>query len=1028
MTGAERVEEQKRAERYIALLKAAITNDYSAITSPNMSGAERNEVIKQAQGILNLVEFDGLALISPNMSGAERNEVIKQKNAIINSINNFGSEPFDKIIMDSTKNTGFETMEELMEFQKRFPSINLKTEYNRLKALEDNNNTGGDTGGDTIELYADGDDTGDDTGGDTEKRIPSWLVPPSPGSAVRRDPTVYTNPVTGETFETPTAGYVIHPDEQRQAAALKAEETEVPISSGLPYGETGDTKSNNNLIMKDTPPVTYGRQPAINTTDEYILDPNFKIPSASDGSQAAVMPPMIKNPNFRSPSDDTSISPVSTGTLSAVPTFGGSYEMGSLYKPEPVTYEGSPTQTVTYANQRGQRIRVTEKDGQPITNVPPGYFKLDMNEGGLVTLDQEHNLASKFLGYRGQKSRPALDNFYNSNPSAAARMGKYRNAIRGMKVKMAYGGMVRGFSNGGLEDENQQDGNQQDGGAEQLGLSYQKDIVPMFGDVVGQTMQPVQAAVSYLAPSAGTDIDPSAGQTSAAAPYAEAATVGTVEKAVAPTSPGAATYGATPVSGAVKAETSALKAAQGQEDIYGESEIIAQQQDSSAVSGLEAAQGAAHIMNNPVQRQIETDPVTGTSELVSGSAVDATRAAKFTEQIQAAEARPSEKATVQGQLDGLMQQFEGGNTPAWASGAMRAATATMAARGLSASSMAGQAIIQAAMESALPIAQADASIFAQFEQQNLSNRQQRAMLAAQQRATFLGQEFDQEFQTRVINAAKVSDNANMNFTAEQNIALENSRAVNTMNLNNLSNRQAMVMAEAAALSQLDMANLNNRQQAAVQNAQNFLQMDLANLSNEQQTALFKTQQNVQALFTDQAADNAAKQFNATSENQTNQFFASLASQTSQFNAAQTNSVNIANANAVNSIRQFNSNMQNQRDQFNATNSLVVAQANAQWRQNIDTINTAAQNESNADFAKTINAMTSKNIDEVWQRERDIMSLAFQTAESNADNATSIIMQQMAADATITAAELQAKIEATKKTGDFLSEAFLAIVT
>ena len=388
MTGAERVEEQRRAERYIALLKAAITNDYSAITSPTMSGAERNEVIKQAQGILKLVEFDGLALISPTMSGAERNEILNKKNQIINSINNFGSEPFDKIIMDSAKNTGFETMEELMEFQKRFPSVNLTTEYNRLKALEDNNNNNNNTGS----------DTGGDTGGDTRERIPSWLVPPSPGSAVRRDPTVYTNPVTGETFETPTAGYVIHPDEKRQAAALKAEDTEVPISSGLPYGETGGAKSNNNLIMKDTPPVTYGRQPAINTTDEYILDPNFKIPSASDGSQAAVMPPMIKNPNFRSPSDDTSISPVSTGTLSAVPTFGGGYEMGSLYKPEPVTYEGSPTQTVTYANQRGQRIRVTEKDGQPITNVPPGYFKLDMNEGGLVTLDQEHNLASKFLG------------------------------------------------------------------------------------------------------------------------------------------------------------------------------------------------------------------------------------------------------------------------------------------------------------------------------------------------------------------------------------------------------------------------------------------------------------------------------------------------------------------------------------------------------------------------------------------------------------------------------------------------------
>ena len=71
--------------------------------------------------------------------------------------------------------------------------------------------------------------------------------------------------------------------------------------------------------------------------------------------------------------------------------------------------------------------------------------------------------------------------------------------------------------------------------------------------------------------------------------------------------------------------------------------------------------------------------------------------------------------------------------------------------------MAAQALIQGAMESALPIAQADAQIIAQFEAQNLSNRQQRAMLAAQQRATFMGMEFDQAFQARVQNSARIGD-------------------------------------------------------------------------------------------------------------------------------------------------------------------------------------------------------------------------------------------------------------------------------
>ena len=129
-------------------------------------------------------------------------------------------------------------------------------------------------------------------------------------------------------------------------------------------------------------------------------------------------------------------------------------------------------------------------------------------------------------------------------------------------------------------------------------------------------------------------------------------------------------------------------------------------------------------MVNPVQRQIQS------GELVTGVA-NAETASAYAEQIQAASATPTEKATVAGQLATLTANFDASNPPSWAAGSLRAVQAQMANRGLGASSMAGQAMIQAALESALPIAQADANIQAQFETQNLSNRQQRAMLAAQ---------------------------------------------------------------------------------------------------------------------------------------------------------------------------------------------------------------------------------------------------------------------------------------------------------
>jgi len=455
--------------------------------------------------------------------------------------------------------------------------------------------------------------------------------------------------------------------------------------------------------------------------------------------------------------------------------------------------------------------------------------------------------------------------------------------------------------------------------------------------------------------------------------------------------PDTAKYEADVQADKVAAQTQALNAAQTDED-DARAKVAAATATASMVGDLNAAQGTATLMENEVQREIQD------GELVSGAAADATKAAKFTEQVDAATATPSEKATVQGQLVGLMEQFEGTTPPPWAAGAVRLANQQMAARGLSASSMAGQAIMQAAMESALPIAQADAATQAQFESQNLSNRQQRAMLAAEQRAAFIGQEFDQEFQTRVLNASKISDIANMNFTADQQVQLENARAVQTMNLENLSNRQAMVLAEASALANLDMGNLNNRQQTAVQNAQNFLQLDMANLSNEQQTEIFKSQQIINSMLTDQAARNASMQFNAQSENQANQFYDNLNSTINMFNAEQQNAQERFNAGQVNAMSQFNAEMKNQREQFNAQNQLVVDQSNAQWRREIATADTAAINRANE--LNAINTLDISNTayNNLWQMYSDQMKFAFDASESEAQRLNSIALQQLANDA------------------------------
>jgi len=494
-----------------------------------------------------------------------------------------------------------------------------------------------------------------------------------------------------------------------------------------------------------------------------------------------------------------------------------------------------------------------------------------------------------------------------------------------------------------------------------------------------------KADVDKIDPNAaGTGIAKGTGSMSGPAPVLDPSLIAATNTAAAPTAIQAGTTTADTAKTKVDEALKTTKAQTG--TISAESVIGAATKDpsTSKVMDLTAAVGTSTVLNNPANRTIQQ------GELVSGVA-DAAVASAYTEQVQAATATPSNKATVQGQLTELMSDFDGGATPAWASGALRNATAQMAARGLGASSMAGQALVQAAMEAALPIAVQDAQTVAGFEMANLSNRQQRAMLAAQQRATFIGQEFDQGFQSRVQNSARIADVANMNFTADQSIALENSRNANTMNLSNLSNRQAMVIAQAASISQLDTQNLNNQQQAAVQNAQAFLQMDMTNLNNSQQTEMFKSQTLVQSILTDQASTNAARQFNASSENQTNQFMANIASQINQFNATQLNTTNASNAGAENAAKQFNVQIENQRDQFNSQNALVIAQANAQWRQNSSTINSAAQNQFNMQLAQTANAFTQNSLDQIWQRERDIMDYAYKGAEASKTRSLDLLL-------------------------------------
>ena len=614
-------------------------------------------------------------------------------------------------------------------------------------------------------------------------------------------------------------------------------------------------------------------------------------------------------------------------------------------------------------------------------------------------------IASK-MGYAGRMEE--FDQYLQQNPDKQREMIVYQ----GKAQEMARGGVVRKMAVGGQVDPRVLPQASvptttgfvnEDGTPSNIGnIGAQQMIAPTLP--VGGTTIPVGTQVT-----SDQVIDPNVGQVSGT--VSVPTSMATTTNVTAPEDMTASTMTAETVSDQVDTALNATQAAQLNPDDP-RSQVTAAQQTASSVGNLSAAQGNATLMSNPVQRQIQD------GELVSGVA-NAETASTYTEQIQAATATPTDQATVQGQLASLTNNFDASNPPAWAAGALRGVQAQMAARGLGASSMAGQAMVQAALESALPIAQADAQVMAQFEVQNLSNRQQRAMLAAQQRAVFIGQEFDQSFQARVANASRIGDIANMNFTAEQQIGLENSRAVNTMNLSNLSNTQAMTMAEASALSQLDMSNLNNRQQAAVQNANSFLQTEMANTTNLQQTNLFKAQQRTQSLFTDQAAENASRQFNATSQAQTDQFFANLSNQAAQYNATQSNAQAQFNAGQANTVERFNAELNNQRDQFNAQNQTVIAQSNATWRREIATADTVAVNRANELNANAVLGISKTAYDNLWTHYGDTMEWAWTSAENELDRIAKITTAEISAEASTKGYEMQADAKAASGLGSMI---------
>ena len=239
-------------------------------------------------------------------------------------------------------------------------------------------------------------------------------------------------------------------------------------------------------------------------------------------------------------------------------------------------------------------------------------------------------------------------------------------------------------------------------------------------------------------------------------------------------------------------------------------------------------------------------------------------------------------------------------------------------------------------------------------------------------------------QARGLGASSMASAAITQAVMESGIAIatQDANKYSTIQLQNLNNKQQTALTNAATYAAMDKANLSARLQSAVTNAQSLLSVDTANLTTQQQSNTLNYNALVQGLFKDAAEENARKEFNAKNELQVQEFFAELGSQVETANANRTAAINQFNVGEANAMNQFNSSVRDARDKFNANMQFAIDQSNVNWRRQVNTADTALQNETNRINVQNLFNMNQTALNALWQKYRDNASWNFSKSESS----------------------------------------------
>jgi len=313
-----------------------------------------------------------------------------------------------------------------------------------------------------------------------------------------------------------------------------------------------------------------------------------------------------------------------------------------------------------------------------------------------------------------------------------------------------------------------------------------------------------------------------------------------------------------------------------------------------------------------------------TAAQVSGAIPTATAAqGTVSAPMTAAQGTIASDATVKGQLAGLQTEVEtaissGNPLPVWARGAAKATEAAMANRGMSASSMAAQALAEGIMNSAIPIAAQDAATYKDMIFQNLSNNQQAALTNAQ--------------------AYLQMDMANLSNRQQTN-------------LSNINTRQAFLLSDQAAANASYQFNASSQNQVnqfydklstsiSEQNAARVDAMNKFSEAEKNKVSALNAQNTIAVNEANAKREATINQYNATLQNNRDQFNVTNQREIDQSNVVWRRALNTANTAAVNAANQTNA-----QNLLNISN-WALSSAWQQWRDEASWVNTSSQNEKN----------------------------------------------------------------------------------